>query len=223
MTTPATEAERLAALAALAIGQEPTVPSAPRPIVRTGREVYAGGDVRRLLILPAALTYRDGARVFHYDAGVGDVVLLDQAQADRLDRLDATAPADATEEEVAEVQADAALPSDEVLAGMGAGELVAYVTQHPDERARVRALEEQRTGKGKGRGPRATVLEATTPTPDLDAEVVLLEDAQRAELEATRVAGTPDEADPVTDAPAPAEVLLDPLASIGTPELNLPR
>lgn len=223
-TAAATDSERLAALAALAIGQEPA-PSSPAPalIVRTGREVYAGGDVRRLLVAPASLTYREAGRLLHADAAPGDVVLVEQSQADRLDDLGATADPDATEQELAEVKADAALPTDDVLRAMNAGELVAYVTQHPEERARVRELEEQRTGSGKGRGPRATVLAATTPTPDLDAEAVLLEDAHRQDLDAARVAGTPDEADPIVDVNRDRRTLVDPLASIGTPELNLPQ
>lgn len=227
-TIEATNAERAAALAALAIGQEPAPTPAPaRAAVPTGREVYAGGDVRRRLIGAAALTYRSApnAPLEHADAEPGDTILVTRQQAERLDGLGVTVDDDAP------VEAATVTPaaSDDALRTMTAEQLVAHVTQNPDDRPRVRALELARTGKGKGRGPRATILAATEPTEVLDDDAAriaaerLADDAARQDLEATRVAGTRTEPDPVTDAPRVRDgVLLDPLATIGTPALNLP-
>lgn len=211
--TTATAAEQSAALAALTIGQpEPTV---AQPVEPTGRDVYAGGDVRRLLIGPAHLVWPEGGTL-HYatDVEVGDTVLVSAQQAARLDRIGVTVD-ETTDLTRTALEKAAGLATDEQLAAMRAPELVAYVAQHPDERTRVRDLEEQRPA------PRKTVLTATDTTPEEDdaaeerrqqladaaedAEDVeqerALADARRQESEALLVSGTPAEGDPVTDVP----------------------
>lgn len=163
-------AQRREALAALVARQE-TPPEPEAPVEPTGREVYAGGEEARILIKRAStLGYRHPSG--HYqrvEAKPGDTVLLTKAQAERLDGLGVTVSPDADLEQVAQAEAGD-LWTDDQLKVAKAGELVAYVAQHPEERPRVRTLEEARTGKRKGDGPRPTVLKATEPTPEADAD-----------------------------------------------------
>jgi hypothetical protein len=203
--------DREAALAALVKGQPTTVlavdASAPAPVSPTGVEVYAGGDEARLLIAPAHLNYLDGAGVMFYaDAAVGDTVTLTKGQADRLDKLGVTVDPSTTPAELEET-VGAGLWTDEQIRAGGAADLVAYVAQNPDERARVRAIEETRTG-GNGKGPRATVLKATEDTPLEDDEA--LEAAAARALDAATVTSGPTatevaEATQTNDAPGAGE------------------
>lgn len=167
-------AQRREALAAL-VARQDTPPEAEAPVVRSDREVYAGGDEPRLLIRKAStLGYRHPAG--HYqrvNAEPGDVVLLTKSQAERLDRLGVTVDADSDPAEV-EVESAGDLWTDDQIKVGKAGELVAYVAQHPDERPRVRLIEEARTGRRKGDGPRPSVLKATEPTPEADADAEAL-------------------------------------------------
>lgn len=171
---------RAAALAALVIGQPDDAAEAPAPLTRTGREVECGGEVARLLVKPAStLGYRLSSGVFQRCGAVpGDVVLVSRAQADRLDGLGVTVDPDTDLGEVEEQQAYG-LWTDDQIREANAEPLIAYVTQHPDERERVRALEEQR--KGRTGKPRATVLKATEVDPEAEA-------AAQAEAEARAAA-----------------------------------
>jgi hypothetical protein len=195
---------RAAALHALLAGNTPGQ-EAPAPVVqRTGVTVEAGGDVERVLIAVANLTYRSGEYLYRAAAEVGDLVLVTQDQADRLDKLGATVDPAKLDELDADVQRiDATLDSalatapapgvtlktDEELKALKAAELVAYVGQHPDERARVRTLEEARGPvSSNGRGARNSVLNATKPTPEEDAEVEARVAAQREADEAAKLA-----------------------------------
>lgn len=159
---------RAAALAALVIGQPSDDTEAPAPLTRTGREVECGGEVARLLVKPAStLGYRLPSGVFQRCGAVpGDVVLVSRTQADRLDGLGVTVDPDADLGEVEEQQADG-LWTDDQIREANAEPLIAYVTQHPDERDRVRAIEESR--KGRTGKPRATVLKATEVDPVAEA------------------------------------------------------
>lgn len=172
------EAERRAALAALAIGN--TTPEPPTPtLARTGREVEAGGEVRRLLVKTAStLGWGDNRGNYHRAEAVpGDVIRVTQAQADRLDGLGVTVDPDADLTDVAAL--DDGVWTDEQIRAAGAVELVAYVTQNPDERPRVRTIEEARPSKGAGKpGFRVSVMSATEPTPVAD-EAALAEAAAR--------------------------------------------
>lgn len=150
-------AEALRRLAELGVKGDQS-PEAPATVARTGAEVEAGGDVPRILVQPANLTYRTGD-VFHYPAAqVGDTVLLTAEQAKRLDGLGVTVDVDATPEDLEE--AAAGETTDEQLRVMSAADLVAYVAQNPEERDRVRALELERDAQ------RVTVLKATAGEDD---------------------------------------------------------
>lgn len=190
----ATATERAAALASLVAGITPGDEGgdAAPALVRTGREVEVGGDVPRLLVMEApALGYVKGGVYVRVEAKVGDVVLLTQKEADRLDAAGATVSPDA-DLDVVEGQKAAGVPTDEEFATMGAAALVAYVAQHPDDAARVREVELGKTAKNQ----RKSVLEATDPA--------LLE-AARLEAEANAAAtGQQDPAD--VHGPTPAEV-----------------
>lgn len=157
MATP-DRAEALRRLAELGASGATSVAADTPTVERTGNEdVYAGGDNRRLLVRRAHLSYMDKG-VRHYpEAGPGDVVLLDDRQAKRLDALGVTVDPDASDEEVEDAAAGEV--TDEQLRAMSAAELVAHVGQHPDHRERVRALEEERDEDKR----RKTVLEATDP------------------------------------------------------------
>lgn len=193
-------AEALAQLAALGVTNDLTTATDEPKLALTGDEVYAGGDVVRVLIRPAHLPYREekGGELNYAEAKVGDTVLLDEAQAKRLDGLGATmtkaaatkatkaepvavpsvpeeqsATADTQTEPVVQAPAPTGEPAtvtstggktDEELGAMNAGELVAHVNQHNEDKARVRALEMARTQ------PRSTVLKATS-TDDPDEEL----------------------------------------------------
>lgn len=190
-----TEAERRAALAALVVGADVTTEAPAEPVVvRTGREVYSGGDVARLLVKRASsLGYVEGGIYQRCEAVPGDVVLLTQKQADRLDSLGATVEPDADLGEVAEAAADG-LWTEEQIRQAKAGELVAYVTQHPEERAKVRAVEEERPEEGKEKR-RVSVLNATEPTPEAD-EAAAAEAAARAAAAAEGGQGDGDDPPP---------------------------
>lgn len=178
---------RAAALAALVIGQPTDDTEAPAPLSRTGREVECGGEIPRLLVKPAStLGYRLPWGVFQRCGAVpGDVVLVSRTQADRLDALGVTVDPDADLGEVEEQQADG-LWTDDQIREANAEPLVAYVAQHPDERERVRAIEEQR--KGRTGKPRATVLKATEVDPEAEAAAQAEAEARAA---ATAAAGDP--------------------------------
>lgn len=177
-----TASERAAALAALVAGVTVDEGGGTAPALeRTGAEVYAGGDEARLLVMDApSLGYVKGGLYIRAEAVRGDVVLLTQAQAARLDAAGATVSPDADVTEVAAQQA-AGVPTDEELAAMGAAALVAYVGQHPAEAPRVREVELGKTAKNQ----RKSVIEATDPE--------LLE-AARLEAEAAAETGQQDPA-----------------------------
>lgn len=162
MTNPDRASALAALVAAGARTGEQTTP-APPPPARTEAVVYAGGNVERLLIGEANLTYRDDERRLVYaNARPGDVILVNEGQAERLDRIGVTVDPDTDPAEVAELTATGGPATDAELEAMRAAELVAYVAQNPTERDRVRELEEARSR------PRATVLAAVEPTPDAD-------------------------------------------------------
>lgn len=151
----ADRAEALRRLAELGVKTD-AADTAPVPAVKpTGAEVPAGGDVPRILVQSANLTYREGGDLRYPVAQVGDTVLLTAAQAKRLDGLGVTVSVDATPEALEE--ATNGETTDEQLATMSAADLVAYVAQNPEERGRVHALELEREAQ------RVTVLKATAP------------------------------------------------------------
>lgn len=176
--------ERAAALASLLVGTTADVegagPSDAPIVVRTGREVEAGGDVARLLLSPAHLSYMVKEGRQYVEAVPGDVVLLPQGEADRLDALGVTVDPDADLDEVEEQLAEGLLTDEQIRTGK-AEELVAYVAQHPDERDRVKALEEERGAKA-----RSTVLNACELDPEAEAEREL--EALRRQEEAEQAA-----------------------------------
>lgn len=179
MTSP----DRAAALAALVANGARTGESMAADDVqleRTGAEVKAGGDVPRLLVRDnVTLSYVEGGLLRYAEAGAGDTILVSATQARRLDELGVTVDVDADLEAV-EDELEGGLATDAQLERMAAADLIAYVTQHPDERDRVRALESER------KRPRATVLTATEPTPDADRDAALEQAAREehiAELE----------------------------------------
>ena len=155
-------ADALRRLAELGAPTAASSPEAPK-VKATGDEVEAGGDVRRLLVRPAHLTYRDkGGTLLHAFPQVGDVILVTAAQAKRLDSLGVTVEEDATDEEVeAAVEGEV---TDEQLRAMSAADAVAHVNQHPEHKARVRELELERDT------PRVTVLKATEDEDGEDPE-----------------------------------------------------
>lgn len=178
-------AEALAHLAALGVTNDLSAVEEKTPALEaTGVEVYAGGDVARVLVKAVHLAYRDDTirDLVRPEAGIGDTVLLSEGEAKRLDDLGATvtkkAAKKASEPTVVDVPAvptgdpsaaqpsgtapegTAAAVSDEQLAAMSAAELVAHVNQHNGDKGRVRVLETQRPQ------PRATVMKATAPEGD---------------------------------------------------------
>lgn len=196
-TAETSSLDRAAALAHLLAGTTPGVEvAAPAPkIVPTGREVYAGGTIARVLLTNANLIYLTDdvpPAQQRADAHPFDTVLLDKAQADRLDKLGVVIDPAKLEEanaEVAKVPApDPAKPptglppvsgellTDDAIRTGKAEDLVAYVGQHPEQRARVRALEEERVESKR----RSSVLNATEPTPVEDDEVARLKAEQQA-------------------------------------------
>lgn len=95
----------------------------------------------------------------HKRAYKGATVELPEAEFDRLSGMGAVAkPAQAAEaqaEQAATLQpVPAGVDGDAELAGYSAVDLIAYVTQHPEEKRRVLGIESQRTK------PRATVISA---------------------------------------------------------------
>lgn len=191
--------ERRQALAALSIGQAAPAGGGER-LERTGREVKAGGKEARLLVKRfTGLGYQTPNGRHRVKAVPGDVVLLDEAEADRLDGLGVTLPADTDLDALyaeAQVNAipdapagstvtvldgDSAPKSDEDLAAMGAAELVAHVGQHADDAERVRDLELARPKKGQ----RKTVLDATDPEKLEEARQVAQEEADARAASAT--------------------------------------
>lgn len=150
-------AEALRQLAALGVKADPTaVAQEATAPTRTGEEVYAGGEVARILIRDAHLTYKEGTELLHAFAVPGDTVLLTAKQAKRLDDLEVTQDPDA-EPEVAAEEPTVIGTTDEELEAMTAPQAIAHVNQHPEDRVRMRALE------GKRDNPRVTVLKATAP------------------------------------------------------------
>jgi hypothetical protein len=193
---------RAAALAALVIGQPVDDTEAPAPLTRTGREVECGGEIARLLVKPAStLGYRLPWGVYQRCGAVpGDVVLLPRSEADRLDALGVTVDPDTDLGDVQEQQADG-LWTDDQIREANAEPLIAYVTQHPDERERVRALEEAR--KGRTGKPRATVLKAT----EVDHEAEATAQAEAEALAAATATGDPgDGSTPEDHGKTPDEV-----------------
>lgn len=180
--------ERAAAIASLLVGQSveegASAPVAP-PLARTGNTVEAGGEEARLLIKPAHLSYLiPNVGRQYVDAVVGDVVLLTKGEANRLDELAVTVSPDADLDDVEEDLAGGLLTDEQIKTG-GAEDLVAYVTQHPDERDRVAAIEGAKPKKKQ----RATVLAACERDEEAEAEALLeaerrAEDAARAAAEA---------------------------------------
>lgn len=157
----AASTERAAALAALVLGTTPQDEGghAAAPRTRTGRDVYAGGDVRRLLIKRAStLGYVEGGIYMRAEAVPGDVVALSTKQAARLDGLGVTVDPDSNLGEV-EATVEATGYTDAQLSAMGAADLVTYVGQHPDQADRVRSLELAKRETKR----RSSVLDATDP------------------------------------------------------------
>lgn len=171
MAQDTTRAAALAALANLGVKADPTVATetaAPALTMTDNDAVYAGGDVERVLIGPAHLTYREekGGDLLHAFAEVGDTVLLTEAQAKRLDGLKVTVTK-AKAAKLAKAPAEpapapdaATSKTDAELEAMTAADLVAHVNQNAGDKVRVRALE------GKRDEPRKTVLKATAPDGD---------------------------------------------------------
>lgn len=216
MTDTATGSlNRAAALQAFLAGNN-AGQEAPAPrIVRTGVVVPAGGDVERVLVAVTNLTYRSGEFLYRAAAEVGDTVLLLPEQAKRLDLLGATidphlidevTAATATtpvgEVPSAAAPADGTAWTDEQVKAAKAADLIAYVGQHPDERARVRILEEARgPSTASGKGQRTTVMNATEPTPLEDDEVAAKAAAQKEADDAAKVAAKAAEDAGSTPAP----------------------
>lgn len=151
-------AEALRRLAELGVKTDPGASTDEASVTRSGDEVYAGGDVARLLVKDAHLTYREGGDLVSAFASPGDTILITAEQAKRLDGLGVTVEADASDEDL-EAAADGEV-TDEALRTMSAADLVAYVAQNPEERDRVRALELEREQQ------RVTVLKATAAEDD---------------------------------------------------------
>lgn len=175
-------AEALARLAALGVTNDVTsVTEQEQGPALTGDEVYAGGDVKRVLVKAAHLVYydKDLRDLVRPEAVIGDTVTLTDAEAKRLDAAGATmTPKDAkaatTSAPVVVPAVPAGDPSagqptgnpagtvatstktDDELGAMNAGELVAHVNQFEGDKARVRSLEQARPK------PRETVLKATS-------------------------------------------------------------
>ena len=152
-------AEALARLAALGVTNDLTASTATAPAVElSGDEVYAGGDVKRVLIKEAHLTWTDNRELMRAETVVGDTVLITEAQAKRLDALGATAkPADV------KAAAKANASEGDQLESMKAADLVAHVNQHPEDRAKVLELELAKPEAER----RATVVKAAQPDEDL--------------------------------------------------------
>lgn len=189
MTSP----DRAAALAALAVSTGAgTIPPAPAPSSTpppapspADGGVYAGGEVAVVMTRSdVPLVYVvDGVQRYADPVAKGETAHVTRKQADRLLGLGwAVTPGENVEEALEELE-DGKLTDDQ-LGKLKAADLVAYVVQHPEERERVRALEEER------KDPRKTVLTATEPTPEAD-----LAAAERALDEASR-AGSEDDDDP---------------------------
>jgi hypothetical protein len=210
---------RAAALHALLAGN--TGQEAPAPtIVHTGVTVFAGGDVERVLIATTNLVYRSGEFLYRAPAEVGDTITVLPEQAERLDKLGATIDPTIAEE-VADDAAriDAALNAglaatpppgvtawtDDQIRSAKAPDLIAYVGQYPDERARVRTIEEARGEVGTKRGARTTIMNATEPTPLEDDEVAARVQAQQEADEAANLAAKAAEEAGNTPDEAPAE------------------
>ena len=156
--------EALRRLAELGVKADPSATrQEPAPVERSGEEVYAGGETSRVLVRSANLTYREGGELRYADASVGDTVLLTAKQAKRLDGMGVTVEATASDEEVKAAASEDGTVTDEQLRTMGAAELIAHVTQHPDDRDRVRTLELERDEDKR----RVTVLKASAD-PDAD-------------------------------------------------------
>lgn len=160
--------ERAAALAALALGQPAQGEgSAPAPqLERTGDEVYAGGDVPRLLIRPAStLGYPEAGVYVRAEAVPGDVILVTAKQAKRLDALGVTVDP-ATDDTALDDVIGSDVLTDEQLAALSATEAVAHAAQHPEDRARLLAAELAKRPTKQ----RASVIAACQETPTEDAE-----------------------------------------------------
>lgn len=208
MTNTATGSlDRAAAIHALLAGNLAGQEDPAPVITRTGVTVEAGGDVERVLIAVANLTYRSGEFLYRAAAEVGDTILVTEAQAQRLDLLGATIDPNAVDEvseaaeridaglEAAKAATNvtpppgATLKTDDELKALKAADLVAYVGQYPDERARVRVLEEARgPSTPSGKGQRSTVMNATEPTPLEDDQVDAARKAQAEAEEAANLA-----------------------------------
>lgn len=158
----------LALLANLGVTNDLTEAKTEAPAVKaTGAEVYAGGDVPRLLVLDAHLTYRsaDGKELLHAFATPGDTILVTQEQADRLDSLKVTSDAGDQDEEEDQGEEEPSPENDEAaekFRSMGAEELVAHANQHPEDHATILALELERPQSQR----RVTVLKAANPNGD---------------------------------------------------------
>lgn len=169
--------ERTAALAKLAAlaGKAGAGADASAPAVRpSGATIFGGGDVPRLVLSPVHIAYRDDVLgdLVRPDVKVGDIVSLDEGQAARLEGLGVVcAPDDVTVDAPAPVvdapPAPGGVVDDATILAFSVADAVAYVNQHPDERPRVRALEE-----GKGEKARTTLLSALAD-PDADPDEVL--------------------------------------------------
>ena len=153
-------AEALRRLAELGVKAETGGTVLEAEVTRSGEEVYAGGDVARLLVKDAHLTYREGGDLVHAWAVPGDTILVTVAQAKRLDGLGVTVEPDASDDEV-EAALDGEV-TDEQLRTMSAADLIAHVGQNPDDRDRVRTIELERDEDKR----RKTVLEATSSDDD---------------------------------------------------------
>lgn len=170
--------QRNAALTALVGGG--AIPPTLNPVTArrgvvalTGDEVYAGGDVRRVLTGPVSLTYRDEAgRACYAGHHLGDIALLTPEAAAN---LDATPGFTLTEDAYAEAansgrQVAAPGPAtprplpeftDDQLAQMATGPLMALASTRGDLAEQIRNAELSR------KRPRPSVLAAVDPA-DVD-------------------------------------------------------
>jgi hypothetical protein len=152
--------DRASALAALLA--DAGAPSPATLGLPNGEELDAGGNVQRVVIadrVNVILLNAAGDRVGFVQGKRGDVLNLTEADAVRLEKLKSVA--ELGQLALPESQR---LPSEDVLRAMTAPEVVAHVNAHPEDRERVREVEEARPR------PRTTVLAHLDNVEDRDPE-----------------------------------------------------
>lgn len=166
-TTP----DRSAALAAMARSTAADRATGAVLPASTGVE-YGDGDVTRL-VTSSRFPFLDKDGNYQL-ANRGDTVHVSAEQAERGEKLGALADVDNPPTTVPDPNADDL--TDEQLSTMGAPELVAWVNGHPDQRDRVRRLEEARPRKAQ----RITVLRTVE---QLDTAYTAQDDAEAAKAD----------------------------------------